>query len=178
MRVSGINLTTSDAIKQGAHHTLELELGKTFTIHKDVWDSVALDRLDLACNPERSADVAALVLSEGVGNLCLISDTMTVVKARLAAPIPHKKISSAQHDAALLRFFDLCLNAVVANIDFSVVRCVIVASPAFVKDQFLEYMFAEAVKRNLRNITKNKGMFLSVHCSSGHKFVEKGTTDR
>ena len=169
MRVSGTNLVASDAIKLGAHHTIQLELNKQFTIYKDEWDSVVLDRIDQACNPERTAEVAALVLNEGTANLCLITENMTIVKAHISTSIPRKKISSSQHDKSMTRFFESCMDAVLRNINFSNVKCVIVASPAFVKDQFLEYLFAEALKRNLRDITKNKSIFLPIHCSSGHK---------
>ncbi len=34
----------------GAYHTLDLELNRKLVLYKDEWDSVALDRIESACN--------------------------------------------------------------------------------------------------------------------------------
>lgn len=34
----------------GAYHTLDLELNRKFALYKDEWDSVALDRIETACD--------------------------------------------------------------------------------------------------------------------------------
>ena len=41
-------------------------------------------------------------------------------------------------------------------------KCVLIASPGFVKDQFYEYMFAEAIKQDIKVILENKPKFLLV----------------
>jgi stalled ribosome rescue protein Dom34 len=35
----------------GAYHTLDLEVNRRFTLAKSEWDSVALERVDTACDP-------------------------------------------------------------------------------------------------------------------------------
>jgi Predicted RNA-binding proteins len=35
----------------GAYHTLDLEVNRKFTLTKSEWDSVALERVDTACDP-------------------------------------------------------------------------------------------------------------------------------
>lgn len=37
--------------QMGAYHTLDLELQRNFTISKQCWDTVVLDRLEEACDP-------------------------------------------------------------------------------------------------------------------------------
>lgn len=44
IRVRGRNLTENDAVKLGAYHTLEIEPGRAFSIEKDEWDAIDLDR--------------------------------------------------------------------------------------------------------------------------------------
>ena len=61
-----------------------------------------------------------------------------------------------------------------AHVLFTVVKCVIVASPGFLKNQFFEWMIAQAVKLDNRLIMDNKSKFLLVHSSSGHKHALKG----
>lgn len=44
----------------GAYHTLDLELNRKFSITKAEWDSIALERVEMACDVAQSADVAAV----------------------------------------------------------------------------------------------------------------------
>jgi len=37
--------------QMGAYHTLDLEVNRKFTLTKSEWDSVALERVDTACDP-------------------------------------------------------------------------------------------------------------------------------
>jgi len=172
LRITGVTARTqsSSDVRHGVHHTLEIELGRPFVLEKDSWDSVALDRLEVACDPARSAEIAAVVLAEGLANVCLITDAMTVVRARIEAPIPRKRrASAASHDKALARFFEAVLQAVLRHIDFSIVKCVVVASPGFVREQFLEYALAEAQqRRELHAVLTNRSKFVLAHSSSGH----------
>ena len=174
LRLSGVNVLASEAVKLGAHHTLEIELGRAFSVEKEEWDSVALERVNEACDPSRSAELAAVVMGEGTATVCLITDSMTVVRARVDMAIPRKrKMSATAHDKTLTRFYEAVLQAMLANIDFDRVKCVIVASPAFTKDQFLEYVREEAVRRHLTAVLEHRGLFLPVHSSSGHMVALK-----
>ena len=49
----------------GAYHTVDLELNRKFTLAKECWDAVVLERVDNACDPAQNADVAAVVMQEG-----------------------------------------------------------------------------------------------------------------
>lgn len=65
---------------------------------------------------------------------------------------------------------DIC----VACMCFSVVKCILVASPGFVKDQFISYLFKEAVRQDCKLLLENRSKFMVVHSSSGHKYSLKG----
>lgn len=56
---------------------------------------------------------------------------------------------------------------------FLVVKCVILASPGFVREQFLEYMLQTATKQEKRVFLENKSKFVLIHSSSGHKHALK-----
>lgn len=49
------------------------------------------------------------------------------------------------------------------------VKCVILASPGFVKDQFYDFMIQEAVKQDIKVLIENKTKFVLAHSSSGFK---------
>lgn len=76
------------------------------------------------------------------------------------------------------------------HFNFEVLRCIIIASPGFIKvflkpfyfnliiiylqnnkDQFFAHMNTMAQKNDFRTISANKDKFVLVHSSSGHKFV-------
>jgi protein pelota len=76
LRVKGKNIQENQYVKMGAYHTIDLQLNQKFTLAKQNWDVIALDRLgqytlsipslsDLACDPTRTADVAAVIMQEG-----------------------------------------------------------------------------------------------------------------
>ncbi|XP_076452895.1 protein pelota-like [Babylonia areolata] len=170
LRVKGRNICENQYVKMGAYHTLDLELNRPFTLSKQEWDSVALERIDMACDPTQNADLAAIVMQEGIAHVCLVTNNMTLVRAKIETSIPRKRKGLCeQHTKGLNRFYDQILQAVLRHINFEVVKCVLVASPGFVKDQFLQYMFAEAVKQDYKILTENKAKFIVVHSSSGFK---------
>ncbi|KAJ2509417.1 Translation factor pelota, partial [Coemansia sp. RSA 2049] len=55
------------------------------------------------------------------------------------------------------------------HVDFDIIKVVILGSPGFLRDQFFDYMMAQAVKSDDKVIMGNKAKFLRVHTSSGHK---------
>lgn len=55
-----------------------------------------------------------------------------------------------------------------------VVKCILVGSPGFVKDQFTSYLFKEAVRQDNKVLLENRPKFMMVHSSSGHKYSLKG----
>lgn len=63
IRLKGRNLTESEHIKLGAYHTLELEPQRAFTLHKRLWDSLDVERIKTACDPQASADLAVLLIT-------------------------------------------------------------------------------------------------------------------
>ena len=52
---------------------MEIALNRKFTIEKQYWDIVLLERLEEACDPAKTAEVGAVLLQEGLCNICIIS---------------------------------------------------------------------------------------------------------
>lgn len=55
-------------------------------------------------------------------------------------------------------------------------KCILVASPGFVKDQFITYLLKEAVRQDNKVLLENRPKFMLVHSSSGHKYSLKGSS--
>lgn len=156
----------------GAYHTIDLELQRKFDITKQEWDSVSIDRIDEACDPNQNADLAAIVMQEGLAHICLILSSMTLVKSKIEMSIPRKRKGlCSNHDKSLDKFFERIVQGMLTHINFDVVKAIIVGSPGFIKDQFMQYMNAYAVQniQTAKVLIDNKSKFLPIHCSSGFK---------
>lgn len=170
LRVKGRNVEENEYVKMGAYHTLDLEMNRKFTLQKSEWDSVALERIEMACDPMQHADLGAIVMQEGLANVCLVTSCMTLVRAKIETNIPRKrKGQCSQHDKAVTRFYDQVAAAVLRHMNFDVVKCVLIASPGFVKDQFFDYMMQQAIKLDQKLLLDNRSKFVLVHSSSGFK---------
>lgn len=170
IRVKGKNIVENDYVKMGQYHTIDIELNTKFTLWKFCWDSISAERLEVACDPSKKADLIGLVMQPGLAYLCLITDSMTVVKSKIEVNIPKKRNNAvSQHEKGMDRFMDAILQALLRHVDFEIVKCVIVASPGFTKDQFYKYLCDRMVKENIKVLIDNKHKFLLVHSNSGFK---------
>uniref|UniRef100_U5EV94 Protein pelota homolog n=1 Tax=Corethrella appendiculata TaxID=1370023 RepID=U5EV94_9DIPT len=170
LRVKGRNIEENQFVKMGAYHTLDLELNRKFSITKSEWDSIALERVDMACDVTQNADVAAVIMQDGLAHICLITSSMTLVRSKIDMPIPRKRKGSVQqHEKGLAKFYDAVMQGIIRHVNFDVVKCILIASPGFVKDQFFEYMFQQAVKTDNKVLVENKSKFMLIHSSSGFK---------
>ncbi|XP_063701569.1 protein pelota [Culicoides brevitarsis] len=170
LRLKGRNIEENQWVKMGAYHTLDLELNRKFTITKSEWDTISLERVELACDVTQNADVAAVIMQDGLAHICLITASMTIVRSKIDVPIPRKRKNHVnQHEKGLAKFHDAVMQGILRHVNFDVVKCILIASPGFVKDQFYEYMFQQAVKTDNKLLLENKSKFMLCHASSGFK---------
>lgn len=66
------------------------------------------------------------------------------------------------------------MSAILRHVNFDIVKCVLIASPGFIRDQFYDYMFQQALKTDNKVLLENKSKFMLVHSSSGFKHSLKG----
>mmetsp|Transcript_34711 Transcript_34711/g.83997 ORF Transcript_34711/g.83997 Transcript_34711/m.83997 type:complete len:414 (-) Transcript_34711:227-1468(-) len=169
IRISGRNCEQNRYIQLGAHHTIELALQRKFTIIKENWDTMHLERIEMATNPAKTADLAAIVLQEGLAYICLITSYTTLVRQKVQVSVPRKRAGSeSRHSKALDRFWQGIYDGVERHIDFDIVKCVIVASPAFYKEVCIQKLMEIAGKRGNKKIIACKSKFVPRHASSGH----------
>lgn len=48
LHLKGRNVAENEHVKMGQYHTLDIDVGKKFKLWKPYWDSIDLNRLDLA----------------------------------------------------------------------------------------------------------------------------------
>lgn len=174
IRVKGRNLTENEHVKLGAYHTLVLELHRTFTLHKESWDAIDIDRIKQCTDPTASADVAVLLMTEGLAHLCLVGRTCTITRAKIEVNMPRKKgAAAAGYDKALESFHERVFAAVVKHIDWDIVKCLVIAGPGFTKDGFREYLDLEAQRREIRPLLLNRSKIVMAPASSAYTHAIK-----
>lgn len=60
----------------GARHTIEVQEHSPITLTKDYWDSVYISKLREIVKKDQSSKMYAVVLQEGLANICIIKNSM------------------------------------------------------------------------------------------------------
>lgn len=91
LHVAGPVVEDNKYVALGQHHTLDLELHRNFVLYKAEWDSIALQTVKEACDVSEKAEIGAVVLQEGLANICFITEHMTVLRQKVETTIPRKR---------------------------------------------------------------------------------------
>lgn len=168
LRIKGVNTTDNPHIRIGQYHTMEIKSGMDISITKSDWDQQHLEVIHSACDPTTTADVAAVVMHAGLANVCFITKYMTMVKAKVELSIPKKRAGPSGHDKAMQRFYELTAQAIHKNIPLPDISCLIMASPAFIADEFMKYLTEYAKTNGWKDLTSYRSKIKLVHSASGH----------
>ncbi|XP_018650595.1 putative pelota [Schistosoma mansoni] len=154
LHLKGRNVVENQFVKMGAYHTLDLRTDEKFTITKTEWDSVAIMLVEQASDPTQQADLAAVIMHEGLAYVCLITSTTTIVRAKIDTTIPRKRpgLPTAQHEKGLSRFFEQIMQALERHIRFDSYKHVKSAADACAIDTLL---ITDALFRS-RNLNERK----------------------
>ncbi|OCT47836.1 Protein pelota like protein [Cladophialophora carrionii] len=188
LHVSGQIARENRYTKIGQFHTLDLELNRNFTLEKEVegdnggegWDSVARAQLEEAIDQTRGTEAVAVVMQEGLANICFITQFQTVLRQKVEVSVPRKRTGagrSADHDKGLQKFFSTVLDTLtrqlqglMENKDSSSNFPILLASPGFTAAGFLKHITETASAKGdklLQDLVKRKA-FIVIHSSSGH----------
>lgn len=172
LRVAGKNVKENDHVKMGQYHTLTIEINQVFIVYKLLWDTVYMERIKDASDPCAKADIASIVMQEGLAHICLITPFLTQTRARIERNMPKKRDGYDKHSKAMSSFFSDIYEAMIKYINFDIVQVVLCGSPGFLKDDFYTYI----LDRVSKNASDGNGMirhiqnkFVCAHATSGHK---------
>jgi protein pelota len=51
LHLNGYNVEENQYVKRGAYHTVDLMKMQSFTVYKELWDTIALGTVATACDP-------------------------------------------------------------------------------------------------------------------------------
>lgn len=179
LHVSGQILEQNRYVTMGAHHTLDLELQRNFTLSKEIdgWDSIARKQLEEAIDTRKGTEAVALMMQEGMANIAFITATQTILKQRIEVSIPRKRAGrTVDHDKGLEKFFNTVLDSLLQQMegilptssDLTATRPILVASPGFLAANFLTFVSKLATTQSNKTLLALHQSMITVHSSTGH----------
>ncbi|KXL41921.1 MAG: hypothetical protein FE78DRAFT_155543 [Acidomyces sp. 'richmondensis'] len=169
LHVSGRVAEENKHVKLGSFHTLDLELQRNFTLEKaNGWDSVALDTLQEAINQDKKAQLWAIIMQEGLANVCVITDHQTVLKQCIDVNLPKKRAGSTDHDKSLQKFYQMILDSIFQHFDLSDPKPLLLASPGFTAHGFQAFIKNQAASGDSKKLQRLVPQITVAHAASGH----------
>lgn len=171
LHVKGRIASETAVASMGQYHTLHLEVGRAFTVDRPLgWDSVSKTMLQDALRVDKGGAVAAVVMQEGLANICLVTETRTVLLQRIERKVPSKRDNPKQLSSSARSFLALVLSNLTREIDFSTPRPLLLASPGFMAADFKSFIGTEAIRgerpdKMLLGMVNNATI---LHSPSGH----------
>ncbi|RLV90111.1 Protein dom34 [Spathaspora sp. JA1] len=178
MRINGKSLQQQEYVPLNSYHTAEVELNKDITIIKESWDEYDMKLLDDLCSIEKKADIGAVIFQEGIGHICYVTDTMTVLQAKVEKSIPRKnnEYGTRDLDKAMNSFYNMLIQTMTRHFDMNRLKVVVLASPGFLAKTLYERLIQQCLhlqnsgkeNKQFQEILNNKHKFLVAHSSTGY----------
>lgn len=124
--------------------------------------------LEEAVAEDTGEAMCAVVMQEGLANICLITDFQTVIKQRVESNIPKKRAGGSASQGGMTSFYEKTLATLLRTVDFSKPRPLLLASPGFVAQDFRAYMQSEGQKRTDKKLQRIAKDAVVVHSSTGY----------
>ncbi|KAK6943918.1 eRF1 domain 3 [Dillenia turbinata] len=150
IQVRGKTTNETEHVSSGCFHTLDLETNKPFDLTKRIWDPDSILAVRDGANKSSAPDLAILLMQDGLANLFLIGKE----KTKLASKIEGSR-----------KFFEKVAIEFRKHVDFSVIRCAIIASPGSMKDEFKSHLLS----LKLKQIEDKKSKIILVNTTSGNE---------
>ncbi|ODV84498.1 hypothetical protein CANARDRAFT_8483 [[Candida] arabinofermentans NRRL YB-2248] len=151
-----------------SYHTAIITVNCKFTIWKQIWDDFNLNLINESCDVMNKAELGAVVLEEGVAHICLITNTVTVLKNKIEKSIPKKQRNNNNHDLAMTKFLQMVSDSTVRNLDLSKLKSVLVVGPGTISSKLIQVIFNNAIKENNKELLSHKSKFVIGHSSTGY----------
>ncbi|EMC99540.1 hypothetical protein BAUCODRAFT_340166 [Baudoinia panamericana UAMH 10762] len=169
LHVSGRVAEENKHVKLGSFHTLDLELQRNFTLEKaDGWDSVALDTLKESVNQDAKAQLWAVIMQEGLANICLITEYQTILRQRIDVQLPKKRAGSTDHEKRVDRFYQTTFDSLLRQVDLADPKPVVIASPGYTASSFQQYIKVQATTGSNKQVQQLVPKLIIAHSASGH----------
>ncbi|MBW2971159.1 mRNA surveillance protein pelota [Candidatus Woesearchaeota archaeon] len=144
LRVSGIVFEAPEDVQKGSHHTFNIELGSVVTITKKMWFKYHLERLEEAA-ASGWLDILVLVLDREEAFFALLKKQGYKILAELSGDVSKKADVQIQTS----NFYKELISTLTEYTQRYKIKSIIVASPAFWKEELVEKIQDQELKSKI-----------------------------
>lgn len=162
LRVLGTVVSGPEDVPQGSHHTFELEVNTTFTLHKDKWLKFQLDRLNEAVNEKPSQTMVVIVDRDSAG-FAILKNYGYDFLGEITGDVEKKDYKKKETPK---EFFLEAAEELLSYAKRYNIKNLIIASPAFWKEDFLKVL-------NKKNSALAKSAVLATCNDTGKNGIEE-----
>lgn len=126
---------------------------------------------------DKKADVYAVVLQEGLANICIVTEYQTLVRGKVEVSIARKRMGhgAEAHDAGLGKFYETVMTTLLRTLDVVALAAegrtppLLLAGPGFVAQGLQKHILAYATRAGDKPLLQYaRQSILVAHASSGH----------
>lgn len=142
IRINGTNKTESEFLRLGAHHAVTVvhQPPQEVLIKKNEWNEVLEERLKDCCLTKHTYTPVVL-MTYGNAEIAMLHSSIIEIKCQIKTTIAKKRqADGTARDKSILKFFKQVMEALVRYVDFETAKCVILASPGRVRDEFFAFL--------------------------------------
>ncbi len=150
LRVLGVITEGPEDIQKGEHHTFNLEPNTVFTLIKERWLKYQLGRLKEACK-EKKVKILIVVMDREEANFALLKkygyDILSSIKGKVRKKAVEEKLEGKFYSGVIAKIEEYVKR-------YAIVK-VILASPAFWKEELMKELSNDDLKRKIILATCN-----------------------
>lgn len=171
LQISGTIENEIEDVPNKSAHTLEANINRQIKICKQNWSETEVKAFEKATLTDLKAEIGAIILQDGVAHVCIITSSMTLLKAKIEVSIPKKtayESSIKKINKAHAKFFEQIYAAILNSLPLQNLKALLIASPAFYAAELKNYIFTEADLKGEKELLKFKDRTVVAHSSSGY----------
>jgi protein pelota len=144
LRISGVVKEGYEDIPHGSHHTISAEINDEVLIIKERWLKFQLDRLKEACS-EKSSNILIIVMDREEAIIALTKRSGFEVLTSIKGEVQKKDEKASQRGD----FYDELIKLLGSYSERYNTNNIIIASPAFFKEDLLKQVKDESLKKKI-----------------------------
>ncbi len=144
LRVLGVITEGPEDIQKGEHHTFSLEPNTIFTLIKERWLKYQVDRLKEACK-EKASKILIVVMDREEAHFALLKKYGYELLTHIRGNVRKKAIEEKSEG----KFYDEIINKLDEYVERYGIITIILASPAFWKEDLMKELKNEELKKKI-----------------------------
>jgi len=155
---------------------MDIHPPRQIMIVKRDFDSIHVMRLNQMIQEEDQGHLIAITMEEGIAHIFIVTQHKTMLKQKVEKTVAKStKFNASKKSSQKNKFFELVVQALEKEFTgengylFAKVKCCVIGSPGFVRENFYNYLKEISDKKQSSFIKDLISMTIIEHCSTGFK---------